>query len=99
MNIDWNNIPFSKYPGYRSLGYSLSQLDVAFQQGSITEAEYRWRVLFWAWGAARFEGHVGRLQDRCYDAFGLAGVDRRMERVRKLRERYIRKYYGEWMIE
>jgi hypothetical protein len=99
MNINWPKFPFRLIPGYQSLGFSLSQLDKAYAQGSIAELEYRWRVLFWTWGAARFEGHAGRLQDRCYDAFGLEGVDRRIGRVRKLRGRYIRKHYGEWLIE
>jgi hypothetical protein len=91
-------MPFKHYPGVMSLGFSLQQLDNVYAQGSITELEYRWRVLFWSWDAVRLTGKAGRLQDRCYDAFGLDGVDKRIARVKKLRERYIRKYYGEWLV-
>jgi hypothetical protein len=91
-------MPFKLYNGIWSLEYSLDQLEKAYNYGSITELEYRWRVLFWTWGAVRLTGKAGRLQDRCYDAFGLDGVDKRIARVKKLRERYIRKYYGEWLV-
>ena len=97
MNVNWQKMPFSKYPGWQSLGYSLNQLDKAFQQGSITELEYRWRVLFWSWGAVRLTGKAGRLQDRCYEAFDLDGIDKRIKRVSRLKERYIKHHYGEWL--
>lgn len=98
MNINWPKFPFRLIPSYQTLGVSLSQLDVARQQGSITELEYRWRVLFWTWGAVRLAGKAGRLQDRCYEAFGLDGVDRRIKRVSNLKERYVKHHFGEWIL-
>lgn len=99
MNIDWYRLPFKHYPGLQSLGFSLAQLDKAYAYGSITETEYRWRVFFWEWGAVRLAGKAGRLQDRCYEAFGLAGVDRRIARVKKMKERYTMAKYGQWISQ
>jgi hypothetical protein len=98
MKIDRPKFPFRLYDGYYSLNKSLAELDAMRRFGSISELEYRWRVLFWTWSTARFEGKAGKLQDRCYDAFGLAGVYKRIERVSRLRARYIMRHYGEWMI-
>jgi hypothetical protein len=97
--IDKPKFPLRLYYSFYSLNKSLAELESMYRFGSLTELEYRWRVLFWSWSAVRLTGKAGRLQDRCYDAFGLVGVDKRIERAKKLREQYIRKYYGEWLID
>lgn len=96
--IDKPNFPFRLYDAFYSLNHSLDKLDEMRRFGSLSELEYKWRRMFWEWSAYRMAGRAGKLQDRCYDAFGLAGVDRRIERVRKLRERYIKHHFGQWFI-
>lgn len=98
MTIDWPKFPFRLIPSYQTLGVSLAQLDEALRYGSITELEYRWRVLFWTWGAARFEGLAGAAQERCYSALGYEGVQRRMRRVEAIKGRYVEEHYGEWKV-
>lgn len=96
--IDRPNFPVRLFDSYYSLSYSMSKLDEMRRFGSLSELEYKWRRMFWEWSASRLEGRAGKLQDRCYKALGLAGVDRRIERIKRLREAYIRGCYGQWLL-
>ncbi len=96
-NIDRYNFPIKLLEKYYSLNTSLNSLDKMRRFGSLSEIEYKWRRMFWEWSAPRFHGRAGKLQDRCYKAFGLAGVDRRIARIAKLKEKYIMATFGQWV--
>jgi hypothetical protein len=46
-----------------------------------------WYVLLWTWGAPRFHGIAGQLQDRYYNRCGREALRRRFARCRALVQR------------
>ena len=99
MNIDFYRFPFKLQAHYKALSMSQDGLVRAYQDGSLTDAQYRWAMLFCCWSAWRHEGKAGKAQDRCYEAFGAAGLDKRIARIGKLREAYMQKHFGAYTWE
>jgi hypothetical protein len=50
-----------------------------------------WYVLLWTWGAPRFGGQAGLLQDRYYDRLGKEALERRIARARAFTARILAK--------
>lgn len=44
-------------------------------------------IWLWTWSAHRFEGSAGRKQSDIYYRYGMAGLNRRIERVKRIIER------------
>lgn len=99
MNIDFYRFPFSLKSHYCALFMSHNDLVESYRFGSITERQYDWLMLFCSWSAVRLEGTAGKWQDRCYNAFGAAGVDKRIARIKKLKERYMAHHFGAYTFE
>lgn len=49
--------------------------------GRISDRQWRRFRLAWIWGAARFGGEAGRLQERLYARGGMNALERRRVRV------------------
>lgn len=96
MKINIDILPFKLWPAYFSMNESMAQLDKRYSYGSLSSLEYRWRCFFWNWSTSRYSGKAGKLQDRCFDSFGMGGINRRIERVAKIRQKYMKHHFGDY---
>lgn len=70
-------------------GATLQEVQSASSVGFVgnvrfTERARRAYIFLWTWGAFRFSGEAGRLQDRFQKLHGIDAVIRRINRVRRL---------------
>ena len=55
----------------------------------FTEAARDKFRFIWSWSTVRFHGTAGTAQDRFYDSHGSAALNRRIERVRRVTNRFL----------
>lgn len=71
----------------RLLRATYAQAEQRMAYGFLSSNVWRWYRFFWVWCAPRFGGTAGIKHDRAYARLGTAAYERRMLRVRALKDR------------
>ena len=99
--INFQILPFRLYPAARLLGAqtTYSMAEKMYQEGCISDQEWRWYRFFWVWGAIRMSDveSASMKQHRCAKRLGYFGLQRRMQRVQLLQQALILKWFGAYM--
>lgn len=84
-------------PLYRALTTaSAKEIAALCREGRLSADDCALALKLWEWSALRFSSHA---QDRMYWWAGMAGIQRRIERCRRLREAVIAKRFSYCAME
>ena len=96
MGINIDIIPFEARRKYAVMHASYNEARMMYMQGTIDTKTWRVYCLFWDWGCFRWSSDK---QDRAWKKLGKDAYYRRIERVKKIRERYLASLHPEYARE